>query len=64
MGVQLFFASHRRYGLSVAVCWYILVRLLVKLFIPQDLIKAETIVHIKASTWSKGKKDGNKIKLE
>ena len=30
----------------------------------QGLIQADTTVKRKASTWSKGSKDGNKIKLE
>ena len=37
---------------------------MIKLFISKGLIQAETTVRRKASTWSKGNKDGNKIKLE
>ena len=39
MGVQLTFAPRRRYRLSVAVWWYILVRLWVKLFVSKSPIK-------------------------
>ena len=64
MGGHLVFAPLRLYGLSVAVWWYILVILLVELFVSQGLIKVETTVNRKASIWSKGNKDGNKMKLE
>ena len=44
-----------------AVLWYILVRIWVLSFVPQDLIQAETTVNRKASTYSKGNKDDYKI---
>ena len=59
VGVQLVFAPRRIYERSVAVLWYILVRLWVELFVSQGLIQAETTVSTKASTWNKGNKDGN-----
>ena len=40
MGAQLIFSSQRRYRLSVAVWWYFLVRLWMKLFVSQGLIQA------------------------
>ena len=54
----------RSYALSVAVWWYVLVRLWVELFVSQILIQVETTVSRKASTWSKGNKDGNKTKIK
>ena len=39
-------------------------RLRVELFVSQGLIEAETTVTRKASTLSKGNKDGNKIKIK
>ena len=39
-GVQLIFTPRRPYRLSVAVLWYILVRLWMELFVPQGLIQA------------------------
>ena len=42
------FAPRRHYGLSVAVWWYILVRLLVELFVSQGLMQAETTISTKA----------------
>ena len=39
-------------------------RLWVELFVSQGLIQAETTVGKKTSTWSKGNKDGNKIKIK
>ena len=62
--VQLVLAPYRRYGLSVAVRWYVLKRRLLELFASQGLLQAVTRVSKKASTGSKGNKDGNKIKLE
>ena len=64
MGVQLVFAPCRRYGVSVAVLWYILVRLLVELFVSSGQIQADIAVSRKASTWSKGNKNDNKIKIK
>ena len=72
MGVQLIFATHRRYRPSVAVWWYILVRLWAELFISQGLMQAFFGLfdgHIliccnipcfswKTTTWSKGNRDG------
>ena len=46
VGVQLVFAPLRRYGLSVAVRWYILMRLWLELFVSQ----AETTVIRKTSS--------------
>ena len=62
VSVQLVFALFRRYGLSVPVWWYILVRLWVKLFVSQGLIQAAMAVSRKASTWSY--KYGNKMKIK
>ena len=74
VGVQLIFAPRRWYRLSVAVWWYILVRLyLVKLFASQGLIQAFlglfdehrliccniTCFSSKTSTWDKGNKDSD-----
>ena len=74
VGVQLIFSSHRRYRLSVAVRWYFLVRLWVKLFVSKGCIQVflaclmdigwfATIYipcfYWKTSTWSKDNKDGN-----
>ena len=39
MGAQLIFSSQGRYRLSVAVWWYFLVRLWMKLFVSQGLIQ-------------------------
>ena len=39
--IQLVFAPCGHYGLSVAVWWYILVRLLAGLFVSEDLIQTE-----------------------
>ena len=64
VGVQLAFVPHRRYRLSVAVWWYILVRFWIGSFASYGLIQAETTVCRKASTWSNGSKDGNKIKIK
>ena len=64
MCVQLVFAPCKHYGLSVAVWWYILVRLWGELFVSQGLIQAETTVSKRSSTWSKGNKDGNKTKIK
>ena len=64
VGVQLVFAPRRRYGLSVAVLWYILVRPCQELFVSQDLIEAETTVSRKLTTWSKCNKDENKTKIK
>ena len=64
MGAQLVFALCRKYGISVAVLWYILVKLLVKLIVSKCVVEAETTVSRKSSTWSKCNKDGNKIKLQ
>ena len=64
VGVQQVFASYRGYGLSVAVWWYILVRILMKLLLSQGLIQAKTTVSTKVSILSKGSKDGKKIKLK
>ena len=64
VGVQQVFASRRGYGLSVAVWWYILVGILMKLLLSQGLIQAETTVSTKISILSKGSKDGKEIKLK
>ena len=50
--IQLVFAPHRHYGLSVS--WYILVR----------IHFSETTVSIKASPLTEGNKDDNKIKIK
>ena len=39
-------------------------RLWVELFVSQGLTQAETTVVRKTSAWSKGNKDGNKIKIK
>ena len=68
MDAQLIFLSYRRYRLSVAVWWYFLVRLWVKLFVSQGLIKLslaylmginDLLLLLKTSAWSKGNKDGS-----
>ena len=64
VGDQALFAPRRRYGVSGAVWWYILVRLWVELFVSQGLIKAETTVSRKISSWSKGNEDRNKTKIK
>ena len=58
--VQLVFIPRRRYGLIVEVWWYIFNTLSLELFVSQGLIQAETTASRKASTWSKGNKDGRK----
>ena len=63
-GAQLVFAPRSCYVLSVAVWWYILVRLFGEIIVSQGLMQAETTVSRKASTWSKGNNDGNNKKLE
>ena len=52
------------YGILVAVQSYFFTRILLKLFVSQGLIQAETAVSRKASTWGKDNKDYDKIKLE
>ena len=52
VGNKLVFTPHKHYGLSVAVWWYIAVKLWVELFVSKGLIQAETTVSRKTSTWS------------
>ena len=59
-GVQLVFVPRRCYGLSVTLWWYILARLLIKLFVSQCLIQAQTTVSRKPSILSKGNKHDKK----
>ena len=61
---QVLFAPRTRYGVSGALWWYILVRLWAELFVSQVLIKAETTVSRKISSWSKGNEDRNKTKIK
>ena len=73
-GVQLIFPLHRWYRPSVALWWYVLLRILVELFVSQGLLFHEgnylfdehrliccniPCFFWKKSTWSKGSKDGN-----
>ena len=61
---NLGFSPLRCYGYSVVVYWHLLVRLWVELFVSKGLIQVETAVGKKASTWGKGNKDDNIIKIK
>lgn len=64
MGLQLVFPPLRCYWLAAAVLWYMGVKLWVELFVLQGTTQAKPAVSRRVSTWSKGKKDDNKIKIK
>ena len=54
VGVQLVFAPCRRYGILIAVWWYIIVRRWVELLVSQGLIQeAETTVKLQLGAKAK-----------